>query len=153
MSELDALERRIKRHIPLASHLAFRLVHREAGRLEITAPLEANINDKGTFFAGSQAALLALAGWALTTLEAEAGGERMDVVAVESSLRHLAPAPFDARLTALASQADLARFRERIAAKGRGRLPLEARLEGPDGQLATTYKGLFLARRLENVHD
>lgn len=153
MKVLDALQDRIQRHIPLAGHLAFRLRDWSPGRLEVTAPLDVNINDKGTFFAGSQAALLALSGWALTTLEAEADGASMDVVAVESSLCHRAPAPFDARLIARAEDQDLTPFRQRLRARGRAKLPLTVVLEGPEGQVATTYEGLFMARRLEEHHD
>lgn len=153
MKVLSQLEQRIRDNIPLTGHLGFCLEQWQPGRLLLTAPLSINRNDKGTFFAGSQAALLALAGWALTTLEAEADGEHMDVVAVESSLRHLAPATFDARLEATATAEDLARLRQRLATRGRGKLPLEVALRGPENQLATTYQGLFMARRLERTHD
>lgn len=150
MDPLSDLEERIRTHIPLTRHLDFRLDRHEPGELDLSAPLEPNINDKGTFFAGSQAALLALAGWALTTLEAERTVARADVVAVESSLRHKAPAPFDARLEARASDEALRDFHARLARRGRAKLALEVTLLSPDGGQATTYSGLFMARQLEN---
>lgn len=150
MDALRALEERVRAHIPLVEHLAFRLEYHEPGTLILHAPLEPNINDKGTFFAGSQAALLALAGWALTTLEAERTVARADVVAVESSLKHLIPAPFDARLEAHATQSARERFHERLARRGRGKLELSVELLGPAGERATTYQGLYMARQLED---
>lgn len=149
MEELAALEARIRAHIPLAEHLAFRLDRHDPGALLLHAPLEPNVNDKGTFFAGSQAALLALAGWALTTLEAEQRVARADVMAVESSLQHLAPARFDARLQARATPAALERFRDRLGRRGRGKLELQVELLGPAGERATTYQGLYMARQLD----
>jgi thioesterase domain-containing protein len=146
---LRALEERVRAHIPLAAHLGFRLERHQPGELILHAPLEPNINDKGTFFAGSQAALLALAGWALTTLEAEGILDHADVVAVECSLKHLAPARFDARLEARATGAALERFHERLARRGRGKLELQVELLGPAGEQATTYQGLYMARQLE----
>lgn len=151
MDALQALEARIREHIPLTRHLAFRLERHEPGRLELAASLAPNINDKGTFFAGSQAALLALAGWTLTTLEGERLAGPVDVVAVESSLKHRAPAPFDATLVATAEADALARLQRRLETKGRGTLALDVALTGPEGQIATTYQGLYMARCLEDT--
>lgn len=151
MEPLPALEERIRAHIPLTRHLGFHLERHIPGELILHAPLEPNINDKGTFFAGSQAALLALAGWALTTLEAERVVTPADVVAVESSLKHRAPAPFDARLTATAEAEALERFRQRLADRGRGKLALAVELTGPDGEVVTTYEGLYMARYMEDA--
>ena len=100
MSDLDALADRVRAAIPLTTHLDFRFTAFDGERLTLTAPLAPNHNDKGTFFAGSQAALLTLAGWACTTLMADSvaanaavgeGEASVDVVAVESSLQFRAP--------------------------------------------------------------
>ncbi len=151
MEPLPALEERIRAHIPLTRHLGFHLEHHSPGELILRAPLKPNSNDKGTFFAGSQAALLALAGWALTTLEAERVLAPADVVAVESSLKHHAPAPFDARLTATAEADVLTHFRQRLQDKGRGKLALAVTLTGPDGEAATTFEGVYMARYMEEA--
>ena len=151
MEPLPALEERIRARIPLTRHLGFSLERHTPGELILHAPLEPNINDKGTFFAGSQAALLALAGWALTTLEADRVAAGADVVAVESSLKHQAPAPFDARLTATAGNEALDHFRQRLHDKGRGKLPLAVTLNAPDGEVVTTYEGLYMARSMEKT--
>lgn len=151
MDPLPALEERIRAHIPLTRHLGFSLEHHRPGQLILRAPLEPNSNDKGTFFAGSQAALLALAGWALTTLEAERVVVAADVVAVESGLKHHAPAPFDARLTVTAEEDALEHFRQRLHDRGRGKLPLSVVLAGPAGEVATTYEGVYMARFMEDT--
>ncbi len=62
--------------IPLTAHLDFQFTDFNGEQLTPTAPLGPNHNDKGTFFAGSQATLLTLAGWACTTLMAAAAAAK-----------------------------------------------------------------------------
>ena len=146
-SRLAVLQDYIETRIPLTRHLAFRLLEWEESRLRMQAPLDANINDKGTMFAGSQAALLSLAGWALTTLLGEqARGAPVDVVAVESALRYLAPLDGDTEILVEADEEALRRFRERLAERGRARLRITAVARRPDGTTAAEYEASYLAR-------
>jgi thioesterase domain-containing protein len=149
MKALRELEARILGHIPLTRHLDFRLRHWVDGSLEVTASLAANINDKGTLFAGSQAALMALSGWALTTLEAEAEGGRCDVMAVKSSLHHRAPAPGDALIRVRAPADSLDSFHRRLSSRGWARLMVAAELLGAEQQVLTEYEAGYLASRLD----
>ncbi len=50
------------------------------GYLRARAPLAPNINDKGTAFGGSQAALMTLLGWGLVWLETRKNGYDCDIV-------------------------------------------------------------------------
>ena len=144
---LAALEGRIAEQIPLTRHLGFRLLQWRDGELLLEAPLEPNINDKGTMFAGSQSALLALGGWALTTLLGEEVTRPLDVVAVRSELEYRAPLTGQARIRVLAAQADHDRFRERLTARSRASLPVTATAVGPDDAEAAFYKGIYVARQ------
>ena len=144
---LAALQDYIETRIPLTRHLAVRLREWEETQLWMQAPLAANINDKGTMFAGSQSALLSLAGWALTTLLGEQQrGAPVDVVAVESSLRYLLPLDGDTEIIAEVDREDLAGFRQRLADRGRARLRVTARAQRPDGETAARYEGIYLTR-------
>src|SRR5690554_5197898 len=91
MPDLEQLAERVREHIPLTHHLDFRLQEFAGDQLTLCAPLAPNINDKGTMFAGSQAALMTLAGWCLTTLQAELLLPRVDVLAMQNSLRYQRP--------------------------------------------------------------
>ncbi|MDX1804981.1 MAG: YiiD C-terminal domain-containing protein [Alcanivorax sp.] len=146
---LQSLARRVLSAIPLTEHLYFEYRHFDGESLQLAAPLAPNSNDKGTFFAGSQSALLTLAGWSLTTLLAEARGGQVDVVAVESSLEYLRPLADDILIrVSLADQAELGRFHERLARKGRAPLRVLAQGVGPQGEIVCQYRGLYLARKL-----
>lgn len=148
MSALAALARRVTDAIPLTRHLAFELVRHEAGELLLRAPLAPNINDKGTFFAGSQATLLTLGGWALTTLEGERIVDRVDVVAAESSIHYIAPLGDDALIRVHAAPADREAFGRRLLRRGRARLAVTAELTGPAGEVAARFSAHYLARDL-----
>lgn len=153
MTALDALGARILEAIPLARHLQFSLLEYQPGALLLGAPLAPNINDKGTFFAGSQAALLTLGGWALTTLEGEACVERVDVVAAESSLLYVAPLEADAHIRVHAVPDDLAVFARRLQRRGRARLAIAAELMAPGKEVAARFTAYYLARDLSASHE
>ncbi|MFN3712935.1 MAG: YiiD C-terminal domain-containing protein [Alcanivoracaceae bacterium] len=148
MPDLDQLAARVREHIPLTRHLQFSLQGFAEGRLLLSAPLDANINDKGTMFAGSQAALMALAGWCLTTLEAEQRVGRSDVLAMHNSLRYLRPVTGDVLIEVTCSPESLARFRQRLDRGERAVLAIEAEARNADGEVASRYQAEYLARAL-----
>lgn len=148
-NELAALSARVREHIPLTRHLAFELLHFAEGELRLMAPLAPNINDKGTLFAGSQAALMALAGWCLTTLLAEqALVARADVVAVDSQLRFRRPLMSDLHLSVRADAAQIEAFGAQLAAEGRADLHVSAIACDDQGRQASRYQGRYQARAL-----
>lgn len=89
----------------------------------ITAPLEPNLNDKGTGFAGSLFSVAALAGWAQVMHWCAAQSFEAEVMLQASKAQFLAPARGPFRATALEPsrvlQEKLARM---LARSGRGRI-------------------------------
>ena len=155
MSDLDALADRVRAAIPLTTHLDFRFTAFDGERLTLTAPLAPNHNDKGTFFAGSQAALLTLAGWACTTLMADSvaanaavgeGEASVDVVAVESSLQFRSPLHGAIEIRAWAGDGESGRFHQRLKRRGKASLAILARATDAQGVVVSEYQGLYLAR-------
>ena len=79
------------------------------GRMRLSAPLEANVNDKHCAFGGSLVTLLTLAGWSLVTHRLHEHGLVADVFVADSRIRYLAPLYADLQAEAvLARDADLA---------------------------------------------
>ena len=147
MHELEQLSERIRRHIPVTRSLAFSFTEWQPGLLVMEAPLAQHSNDKGTFFAGSQAALFTLAGWALTTLEAERGQVRADVLATDNQLTYTAPLTSDMVIRVTAAEQELQLFNERLARKGRARLAVKAEGLAKAAQAtASSWEGQYLAR-------
>ena len=111
------------------------------GVLRITAPLAANVNDKGNAFGGSLASVLTLSGWALVSLRLRLAGHD-----AEGNLRYLAPVYEDLHAHAEAAEATgwdafLNTFRQRRKA----RISIIATQPGADGKPAAEFSGRFVA--------
>ncbi|MEE4250326.1 MAG: YiiD C-terminal domain-containing protein [Alcanivoracaceae bacterium] len=146
MPDLLQLAERVRQHIPLTRHLDFRLQQFAADQLVLSAPLAPNINDKGTMFAGSQAALMALAGWCLTTLQAELQLPAADVLALQNSLRYQRPVTGELTIIATTPAQSLAQFRQRLARGERAVLEVAAEGLNADGSVASIYQAQYMAR-------
>lgn len=116
------------------------------GRLHLSAPLAANVNDKGCAFGGSLASLMTLAAWGRVWLGLHAEGIEADIYVADSHIRYLAPLYDDLRAEAmLAPEADWPGFVAAIRARGRGRIDLAARVALPDGTVAASFAARFAA--------
>jgi len=115
-------------------------------RLRLSAPLAANVNDKGCAFGGSLASLMTLACWGRVWLELDAAGLDCDIYVADSRIRYHAPLFDDLHAEAApAPEASWADFIAAIRAKGRGRIEMAARIDLPDGRPATTFDARFAA--------
>ena len=142
MSHQQELNDYLARHVPLFRAMQARVEHTE-NRLALTAPLEPNINDKGTAFGGAMAAIAALAGWALTTLALRDHGETAEIVIIDSTLKFLRPVreivvaecvPPDA--------AAVEQFIDRYRQRGKARWTVEVIVRA-NGEPAMTFKGHY----------
>ena len=114
--------------------------------LRLTAPLSANVNDKGNAFGGSLTSLMTVAGWGLVTLKLRLAGLKAEVYVADSQIRYLAPLYGD--LVADAAFADgqsLEAFIDTLVQRGRARIQVEACVRLPEGGMATTLSGRFVA--------
>ena len=114
--------------------------------LRLTAPLSANVNDKGNAFGGSLTSLMTVAGWGLVTLKLRLAGLKAEAYVADSQIRYLAPLYDD-----LVAEAVLAEgqawdvFVDTLVQRGRARVQLDARVLLPEGGLATTLSGRYVA--------
>ena len=118
----------------------------DGGCLRLSAPLAANVNDKGCAFGGSLASLMTLAAWGRVWIGLHGEGIEADIYVADSQVRYLAPLYDDLRAEAsLAPDADWSAFVAALRAKGRGRVDLVATVPLPDGGVATTFAARFAA--------
>ncbi|MDQ1121153.1 thioesterase domain-containing protein [Pseudoxanthomonas sp. SORGH_AS 997] len=142
---LDALRATCAQMPPV---VAMRIALRDfdGTRLHMSAPLAANVNDKGTAFGGSLVALMTLAGWALTTLRLRQAGLEAEVYVADSAVRYRAPLLHDLTAQAwLAPEADWAEFIDTFRRRGKARAPLLAQVLLPDGGVAAELSGRYVA--------
>ena len=116
------------------------------GALRLTAPLSANVNDKGNAFGGSLTSLMTVAGWGLVTLKLRLAGLKADVYVADSQIRYLAPLYGDLVADASFTEGQsLEPFVDTLVQRGRARIQVEACVRLPEGGMATTLSGRFVA--------
>lgn len=142
---LEDIERRLLSMPPVRA-LQLRVLGLEEGRLQLWAPLAANVNDKGSAFGGSLVSLMTLAAWALTSQRIEDAGLDAEVYVADSEVRYLAPLLSDLRAEAwLDEDASWDVFLQTLQARGRARATLHMQVLLPDGGVATSSRSRYAA--------
>lgn len=146
-AELQRLNRLFPQ-IPLVTAMQVHALDYDQERLRLGAPLDANVNDKGSAFGGSLAAVMTLSGWGLVTLQLQAHGLEADVFVADSQIRYLSPLYTDLVAEAtLAPGQDWAPFLATFRQRGRARAQVTARVALPDGRAAVEMSGRYVAKR------
>lgn len=116
-------------------------------RLSLRAPLAPNVNDKGCAFGGSLTSLLTLTAWGLASLKLGEAGLAAEVYVQDSTVRYLAPLFDDLQATAwLEPGQNWGDFIAAMRIKGKSRARLLAQIALPDGGLACSFEGRFVAK-------
>lgn len=152
-SAAAALETHILRHIPLARAMQLKVPRYTGDELEMTAPLQPNINDKGCAFGGSMASLLTLAGWGLIELGLRAQGLDCDIYVGDSQLRYREPVWGELRgIARFAEPGALAKLAAALQERGKGRVDVVCEIAG--GQhAAATLTARFVAKLRNHAED
>lgn len=107
------------------------------GRIELTAPLLKNLNDKGTAFAGSIDSLLDLAGWSAITLALRDTGINVEVMIVKSETAYRAAVRADMTATAELSRDKIDGAVKELKSRGRSRISVQSHLTAEGARCAT----------------
>lgn len=141
------LERYIHGHIPLSRTMRVAVLSASGDTVILQAPLEPNINHRGTVFGGSASALAILSSWAL--LHVRLTGEGLDdrLVIQRNTMEYRRPilGTFTARSTLLDPQS-WSQFTQALSSRGKARIAVAAVLEF-DGEVAGDFSGEFVAVR------
>jgi thioesterase domain-containing protein len=140
----QTLEATLHSDIPITKQLGISVLHYEAETLALAAPLETNINHKGTAFAGSINAVTTLAGWGLIWLLLREAEIAARIVIQESSIKYRLPLTQDIIATcSKPAPARLESFFTMLQRKGIARLELHTQIsEG--GHLAVEFSGRYV---------
>ncbi len=98
------------------------------GQIELAAPLQPNLNDKGTAFAGSISSMLVLTGWGVVTATLKEAGISADVLVVKSETEYTEPVRNTMTSEASISKKELGRILKELEIKKRSRVSLTAQL-------------------------
>lgn len=116
------------------------------GHLRLSAPLDANVNDKGCAFGGSLVSLMTIAAWGLVFLELAEAGIEADIFVADSRVRYLKPVFEDIVVDAgFDDPAERAALAETLRRQGRASIRLKAESLLSDGGVAASFVGRYVA--------
>jgi thioesterase domain-containing protein len=143
----DELERYIHEHIPLSRVMTVAVLAAGNDGVTLQAPLEPNINHRGTVFGGSASALAILASWALLHVRLEGEGIADRLVIQRNTMEYRRPilGTFTARSSLMQPQS-WSQFTGTLASRGKARVTVAAVLEY-GGEVAGGFTGEFVALR------
>lgn len=146
MDNARRLERFLLDSIPLARALGLKIAAWDGERLEVRAPLAANVNDKGCAFGGSLSSLMTLAPWALLELVLREQGLAADVFVADAEIRYRVPIFEDIHVvTQAADEHDVDAFVATLRQRGRARIGMLSFVGGLD-QPSCIQKARFVAK-------
>ena len=120
-----SLQQHIEAQIAIAKHMRIRVAAVDESRAVLTAPLDVNVNDKGTAFAGSLFSVAVLAGWVWVTQHLSARGIAADVMVQEANVSYRMPVTAEFKAVAQApAQAEIDKLDRMLRRTGRGRVAL-----------------------------
>lgn len=141
-----ALERYLHDHIPLSRSMGVEVREARPDRVVLRAPLDPNVNHRGTFFGGSAAAVCTLAAWGLAHRRIrEESGLDVELVVQRSRMEYLEPAHEVVEVVCEAPSPEAwRRFVGTIRRRGKGRVRLYSTLLA-GGREVGRFEGSFVA--------
>ena len=144
--EARRLEQFVLDSIPLAQAMQLEIASWNGGRIELRAPLSANVNDKGCAFGGSLSSLMTLASWAMLELLLRQHELEADIFVDDGEIRYRAPIWEDIRVVAQAAQGhDIGRFVTTLQQRGRARIGMQS-VVGAHDHPACIQQARFVAK-------
>ena len=116
------------------------------GHLRLSAPLAANVNDKGCAFGGSLVSLMTIAAWGLVFLELAEAGIDADIYVADSRVRYLKPVFEDLVVDATFDDAgERAALADTLRKQGRASIRLKSESLLAGGGVAASFVGRYVA--------
>lgn len=140
----QAMQDMMRQEIPLCDAMELAVPELTERQISVSAPMSANKNNHGSFFAGSLYSLAAITGWGLLTNYAHIHFPGSGVVVRKGEIDYLSPViEENIRLNCqLPDNETLALFNQRIQQQGKARLDLTVELMSAD-KLAIRFRGTY----------
>lgn len=140
MTAAQALEQKIRNAIPLSDAMQFTIKVLNHDEIQVSAPLEPNINVHGTGFAGSIYSAAILTGWALCTHVMDELELEGDLVVAKAEISYRAPVTSALECKCQVSEQQRDAFARGLLDSGKGKLLLEVSVgDLPHATLQATY--------------
>ena len=142
------------RSMPPVAAMAIRVKGFDADVLQLSAPLSANVNDKGCAFGGSLASVMTLAAWGWLMLRLDTVGLVAEVYVADSQIRYLAPL-YDEMLSEarLAPDQDWSSTLRTLRDRGRARIAMQSKVFDATGRTVASLSARFALILAPTVAD
>ncbi len=139
------LEDYLHAHIPISEYMGVTVLEANEERVRLHLPLEPNINHRQTVFGGSESAAAILSAWSLLWVRLRNHESHPKLVIRANSIEYTKPieSEFQAETQPI-SQEEWNKFLVGLERKGKGRIPIRARLLAED-QVCGEFSGTFVA--------
>ncbi len=139
----NELQDKLHNEILPTKTLDFRVDKMDGDLLSLTAPLEANINDKGTAFGGSIASLCTITGWSMCWVIAKLKEIECDMVVYESNMSYSRPLTKDFEaLVSFPCPEDIEIIKAKMDEKNKAAIELEVVIS-ENGKECVRYTGKY----------
>lgn len=136
----------LHRHIPLSKAMEVSVDSLQDGVI-MTAPLDPNLNHRGTAFGGSISTLAILSAWTLVHVRLQTQSIPHRLVIRRNTVDYLQPITGEVWVHCRNPSVEKwNRFLEALTRKGKGRILLDAEIRS-DERLAGTFQGEYVALR------
>lgn len=144
---MQAIEQKLTQffaeHLPLAGNMGIEVTYYDGQQLQLSAPIEPNINDKLTAFGGSLYCLAVLSCWGMAYLQTEEAGINCNLVVARAEIDYLRPVSTDV-FTAVCEieAAGVNNLLTEFSQKGKAKIALSATIMQND-KIAVRFQGQY----------
>lgn len=144
---LNDLEEKLHTQIPMTKYMQLKVNSINDNKLITTAPLEPNINDKGTGFAGSLSTLVTISGWSACFLEVKKLGFDESMIAIiKSDTLYKSPITKDMKcITTLPTKEQIEVLKEKLKEKSSGSIKINSRII-EDDKVCVEFEGVYIIK-------
>ncbi len=145
----DKLQNKLHTQIPLTKYMNIEIKKYSTLQLTTTAPLQININDKGTAFAGSLSTLVTISAWSMCWLLAqELGFKDTSIVIFKNKTNYFKPVLNNIICqTNKPSKDEIIKLKEKLLSKRSGSITIKSSIV-EDNCICVDFEGLYVIKLL-----
>lgn len=143
----ELLQEKLHNEIPLTKLMKINIEEYNNNSLVTSAPLEININDKGTAFGGSLSTMTIISAWSMCwIISKELNIDSKNIVVIKNENSYLKPVTKDIQCyTKKPTIEEINNVKEKIEKKGSASLKIEASII-EDNEICVTFEGLYVIK-------
>lgn len=144
---IDELQNKLHNEIPLTKHMDIKIQNYDENELLTTAPLDININDKGTAFGGSLSTMTIISAWSLCWLiSKELGFDSNNIVIIKNDTSFRKPVTKDIVChTKKPLKEEIEIVKQKLQTKKSASLKIQSQII-EDGEVCVDFEGYYVIK-------